>query len=139
MTPMLVAQMLAGFRRRRVGIVALEPAGDVDQIDLLAPEHAGKSLTLDAPFVFARPRGVDGGIKVVGFLLAESNDFVDRFKGAHLRPGRQAQSQNVRSPSGHENLVINAGLRAREGGIDTGFALDQMAVECVFYKRLAAG
>src|ERR1700731_3027479 len=104
--------MLARFRRRGVRVVAFEPAGDVEEIDLLAPEHAGDGLSLDPLFVIAGLRRMNGGVEVVGFLFSESDDLVNRFEGAHLRGGRETQPQDVRSSSGNENSVVNAGLCA---------------------------
>src|SRR5882762_8257124 len=135
---MLVAEMLAGFRRGRVGVVAFEPAGHVEEIDLLAPEHAGEGLALDAFFVFTGLRGVDGGVEVVGFLLAERDDLVDGLEGAHLRRGRETQAQDVRTMRGYQNFVIDAGLGAGERRVDTRFTLNEVAVEGVFDERLAA-
>jgi hypothetical protein len=45
----------------------------------------------------------------------------------------------VRTLRGDENLIVDASLGADERGIDASFAVNNVAMEGIFYKRFAAG
>ena len=77
MLPMPVADASARVGRRPVGIVAIEPAADVEDVALLVPEHARESLPLDEPFVVGCAGRVNRLVKLIGLLPPLRDDRVD--------------------------------------------------------------
>ncbi len=70
MQPMLVADIAASGGRRIGGIVAFEPLGDIEAVDLFAPEEACEGLSLDKALVRRGLWRVDRIVKFVGLGAA---------------------------------------------------------------------
>ena len=62
-----------------VGIVAVEPDVDVEQVALLAPDHPGECLALHVLLFRARARRLDRGVELIRFGAPLRKDRVDCF------------------------------------------------------------
>ena len=76
--PFGVAAVLARFRDRRAGGVAVEPLGHVQVEELLAPDHAGVGLPLHQPRVRVRDLMLQVPVEGIRFLAAQVHDLVER-------------------------------------------------------------
>ena len=68
--PLLIAALLARFRRPRSGGIALEPGANVEMIKLLGPEQAGERLPLNIPSVLRNILGSPHRVELVGFFAS---------------------------------------------------------------------
>ena len=65
MPPANVADPPARVGGRQPRVVAFQPVVDVEEIDLLGPEHAGEGLALDQLLVRRGRRRLNGGIELI--------------------------------------------------------------------------
>ncbi len=116
---MAVAAALARGGRRGGGVVAVEPALGVVEVNLFAPEHAGQGLALHAFFVFAGLRRMDGGVEGVGFLVSKGDDLVDVGDGIGESLAAKPQAEDDGLAGGHvDRAVVQASLGAALLGVD---------------------
>src|ERR1700722_20425330 len=76
-TPFAVAPMLTALGRRGLRRIAIQPLLDIEVIVLLAPQHAGESLTLNVPHLFVRDAFLQGSIERIGFGNASGKHGVE--------------------------------------------------------------
>src|SRR5277367_230858 len=76
-TPLAVAPMLTALGRRGLRRIAIQPLLDIEAIVLLAPQHAGEGLTLNAPHLFVKNTFLQGGIERIGFGNASGKHGVE--------------------------------------------------------------
>src|SRR6185312_8822905 len=134
--PVAVAAVPAGVRRLRKGRIAFEPFEHAEMIKLLRPQQARAGLFGDAHA--GRRVGVDL-VKLVGLCnpLLEDRVEVDR---AGFRGGSQAKAKFDSAAGGDLAPVVCGGFGAFARGIHrTGLAMDDEAVESVFYPRRSVG
>ena len=137
--PVNVADIFSRFGGRRTGIVAVQPFGNIEEINLFAPKQAGERLTLDAPFIFSSARRMNRCIKLVGFRPAHGNDFIDVRKRPGHRFVRQPQAQDDGAAGGHHfGGVMQAGFGAERFRVDTILPVDDVAMKRIFDKRTSA-
>ena len=131
--PVAIADILARAGRGRVGVVAVEPALDVEDVRLLRPEQAGECLPLDRPLVLGGLGRVDRGVERVGLRLALGDDGVDLLDRVLLRHERQAEPQGHRLAGRDLVDVLDGRLGPLVAGIHAGLAVDDVAVEGVLH------
>jgi hypothetical protein len=135
MFPAGIADVVPRFGRRLPRIVAGEPLLDVEEVDLLCPEHAGQRLALHQLFVGRRLRRMDGLIEIVGLFPPCNDRLLDAREGIVQRFVRQPEVPHVRSASGNRRAEMEPRLRAVAVWIHARLALDEVAVERVFDVR----
>src|SRR6267154_1741363 len=77
MLPMIVADFLPRAERRPIGIVAFQPAADVEDIRLLIPQESREGLPLNEPLVVGGVRRMDAVVEFVGFAATIGDDVVN--------------------------------------------------------------
>src|SRR5262245_55770527 len=112
MSPLAVASLPAGRRRRRLAGVAAQPRRHVVVEELLRPEQPSKCLPLDAPLVLGKGGGLDGGIERIGLCDAIRKRLLKRVEcGRWVEvAGREAQTQRRRSTGRNLDLVAGGRL-----------------------------
>ena len=136
--PAGVAPGLPRRRRRRLGRIAVEPAGDVVVIELLAPDHAGERLAHDRGLVVGRARRAERGVVLVGLARAvgeraiEARAEVER--GALILP-REPQPQLDGGARRDGEAIPARHLRAPALGVHRRRAADDVIVDAVLRVR----
>ena len=127
---------------RRPVLVAVEPAIHHVAVVLLAPQHAGKRLTLDVAHVVGKRERRDAMVEGVGFALAQVERGVE-FLRKRLRDNvrvAKAQPDHRGFPGRHLPQVVRRRLGAELGGIhDALFAMHEEVVEGVLHVRRRVG
>ncbi len=118
MHPFVVATVPAGRGRRRLHRIALDPPRHVIAEVLLAPDHAGKGLSLNAAGVDAGNAGLQVGVKFIGFADALGEHSVKVRERALDRAWRQAQLYGLRAARRNLEREPDGGLRAGLPRID---------------------
>ena len=72
--PLAIAAVLSPFWRWWTGRIAFEPLGDVEVVDLLAPDQAGKRLSLYPSFVLGQRSPCECCVELVRFRPAVIKD-----------------------------------------------------------------
>ena len=108
--PVLIANGFPRWGRWAVAVIALKPETDVKEINLLAPQHAGKSLPLDQPFIIIGTLRMDRGVELVGFAAPHLKDFFDVFERRFAMVSSKAKISNVRVSRRHHHPIDHAGL-----------------------------
>ena len=123
-------------RRGRGGVVPVEPLSDIEEINLLGPDHAGDRLALDRLLILGDVRLVDRGVKLVGLVLATRDVLVEALERLFDGSVGEAEAKHLRAAGGDLHAgVMQTGLGAKLGGVRRRFAVDDLAVEGVFDKR----
>src|SRR5262249_20267993 len=140
MRPAAVATVLATFGRRQLSRIALEPSPDVEVIELLAPEHAGEGLALDAPHVLVRDAFLHHGVEGIGLGNALFENVVEAAEGLRARLTRAQPHADGGRAAGRNGAHIK---RARFGAFACGVdrlvaAVNHMLVERVLKISLGA-
>src|SRR5258706_16156750 len=100
MQPLAVAAVTASGRWRRLRRVPVQPLGDIEIEELLAPDQAGKCLALDRPPIGALHALLQLLIELVGFAQPALNGGLEVRKGLVERALRQAQLDAAASEGG---------------------------------------
>src|ERR1700733_4406807 len=77
MPPLAIAPVPAALGRRWLRWIAIQPTLDIEVIVLLAPQHAGEGLTLNAPHVFVGDTFLQGGVEGIRLGNATSEHGVE--------------------------------------------------------------
>ena len=108
--------LLARFRRRRSGGIAVEPALDHVAVVLLAPQHAGERLALHVAHVVGNVERRDALVERVGLRLprARTSRRTARPNGCAQRARRRsgAGGRPTVSPGADRERVVRRGLGA---------------------------
>ena len=134
-----VADVLPRFRRRHARVVAVEPDVDVEEVDLLRPEHPGKRLALhDASRRRCALRRMDRRRRTRrprrGAARQICVDVVQRLRRAVSGVEPQAQTRRD-SPGRDRHSVVHARLRSDLRGIHRVLAVDDVAMKGVLHVR----
>ena len=137
--PVSIADVARVSRRRRERIVAIEPNVHVEEVELLAPQHAGERLALHELLVGARLRRMDGGVEFVGFRRRWSDDLLPhRLSGSVNGRRRQAQGQDDRTPPLEPwRRSADAAFVPMPAGLTACSRLTIVTMECIFGVRTA--
>src|SRR5579885_1352606 len=114
MRPLVVAPVKSFWRRWRLGWIACQPGFDILIIKLLAPQHAGKSLSLHVGRVSRKTGRNDSRIKLVGLLLALLENLLECFAKRQQRIWRavaQTQLDTARLTRFQGQVVMGRHLR----------------------------
>src|SRR4029077_7077292 len=84
MHPIMVPAVLTSFRGRGLGGVSLQPVLDHIAVELLVPEHTGKSLALDVPPFLAQA--------LCGHVVVEGISFCFSLLENAVKVGSQASA-----------------------------------------------
>src|SRR5213080_3895359 len=140
MRPAAVAAMVAAFRRRRLERVALEPAPHVEVVELLAPQHAGERLALDAPHVLIRNAFLQSAVEGISIAHALREDIVKAAEGSRARLAHaQSHADGGRRAGSNRAHIKRARLGAFACRIDrVAAAVNHIVVERVLEVSLGA-
>ncbi len=114
------------------GIVAVQPFVDVEQVDLLGPEHSGERLTLHRAFIRRRPRRVNRCIELIGFGSAAREDLLDVGQRIVEPVGRQPEAPHDGAVRRHAGLVVQTRLGPGLRWVHARLAVDDVPVKRVF-------
>ena len=89
---MAVADRAPRCRRRLRRIIAVEPARNIEQVDLLGPQEPRQRAALHEPLVGGGVSLGQPGVERVGLDLALGDDRVDRGERVRRRPVREPQA-----------------------------------------------
>ena len=92
--------------RRGLGRIALEPCRNVEIVELLRPQHAGKGRALDnAP---ARVGNIllERGIELVGFRQPVGENAIESNKGLAPRVGGPQAKPDARAGPGRKSQAV---------------------------------
>ena len=133
-----------GGRRRRHSRVAVEPAGHVVVVELLAPQHAGECLTHHHRFVGGGAGRGELGVELVGLGAPGRRDLFEigsqRDLGVRARPGgTQPQPQLHARARLDLHLVPRGALGAPQVGVHRRRARDDVIVDPVLGERGGRG
>ena len=136
-----VSREAGGSRQSRV---AVEPAGHVVVVELLAPQHAGECLTHHHRFVGGGARRGELGVELVGLGAPGRRDLFEigsqRGLGVRTRPGgTQPQPQLHARPRLDLHLVPRGALGAPQVGVHRRRARDDVIVDPVLGERGGRG
>ena len=132
MTPVVVATRFTLRWRRRSGGIAVKPFLNVVQEHLLAPDHAGKRLTLHFAGVRIRDLRLQFVVESVRFLTALVERIVERAKRFRQRFRRQPQAHANLPLRWNFETVVGCYLRARLLWIHrVAISVDHEVVKCI--------
>ena len=118
MEPLGVPDRPAGAARQGMRVVLLQPAVDVEVVELLRPEHAGEGLPVDAAFVLAERRRRNPIVELVGIGEAVLADLLEGLaERLALGPGGEPQPHDFAPAGRHVDDVVGRGLRAGLRGV----------------------
>src|SRR5262249_57162482 len=87
--PLVVARRRFPAGAQRAGAALLQPAVEVEVIELLAPEHSRQSLAYHQRAIGAQRGGDDAGVELVGLAPAGGEDLVEVRPQWLAPPGRR--------------------------------------------------
>ena len=138
MPPVGIAPGLPRRRRGRLGRIAVEPAGDVVVIELLAPDHAGERLAHDRGLVVGRASRAERGVVLVGLARAVGERAIEARaevgRGALILP-REPQPQLDGGTRRDGQAIPARHLRAPALGVHRRRAADDVIVDAVLRVR----
>ena len=116
--------------------VLAQPALEVEVVVLLAPQHAGQRLAVDATLILGeRPRR-DPLVELVGVGDAAREDLLEIAEGIRGPVGRQAQADRRAAARRHVEGIVGGRLGPGPGGIHRlGLLRDHPGVEGVLDVR----
>ena len=117
--PLMVAALATLRGRGRIARIAFEPIFDDVVIELLGPQHAGKTLSHDVLCIWREVLRNHCGVELVSFVLAEREGFVEAGKGVfalEIRIGK-AEADDGGLAGADRELVVSGGLGAGVFGI----------------------
>ena len=125
--PVAVADRAPRRRRRLRRVVAVEPARDVEEVALLAPQQPRQRAALHEPLVGGGLARGQPGVERVGLGLARGDDRVDGGERIRGRLVGEPQAQRDRAARRHHVLVVQRGLGAAAVGPDAVGSRSQIA------------
>src|SRR5262249_2010682 len=135
MRPTAVASVLAALGRRRFSRIAFDPLPHIEIVELLAPQHPGKSLPLDAPHILVVNVLLLSGVKGVCLGLPLRHHLVDAGPSFRSRLAR-AQPKTDRGAAVARN---GADIESpRFGALTRGIDRFNAAVDDVFVEGVLA-
>ena len=112
--------------------VLLQPPIDVEEVELLAPQHARDGLAVHPALIFSQRWRRDPLEELVGVGDPSLEDLLEAAEGLVYPGGRQPQADGLASAGGHVERVVRRRLGPGLGGIDRfAAARDDVLVERV--------
>ena len=135
-TPVPVSDRRAGSGGGS-GVVALQPSGHIEKVNLLRPEQTRKRLPLNQPLVFARFGWINRFVEFIRFGAALPNDtYRNRAHGFVRGFRRKPSCRTTEAPARNFVAIIEAGLRADARRVDGRYArCSRCAVKSILQKR----
>src|SRR5467141_2650660 len=141
MRPAAVAAVLTAFGGRRLERIAVEPSPHVEVVELLAPQHAGEGLALDAPHVLVGNAFLQDSVEGIRLGKALRENALKVAEGGRARLARaQPHADGGAAASRNGAQVNSAYLSAFARGVYRfAAAVNYVVVEGVLKKSLHAG
>ena len=105
-----------------IGVVLVEPVVAVEEVELLAPKHAGEGLAHHHGRVRAHRRRRDRLVKLIGFTQPAREDVVEFYSEGRVDPVRgtagDPQSNHLGLAGADIELIVRRDLAALLAGVD---------------------
>ena len=139
--PLGVPHAAPGAAQERVRLVLLQPAVEVEVVELLRPQHPRERLAVDAPLVLAERAGRDPLVELVRVEEPLPERLLERGpERPRRRALRQPELDDLATARRHLQDVARRGLRPRLAGVHgVPHSGDDVAMERVLHVRRRAG
>src|SRR5688572_9499482 len=87
-----------------------EPPLQIEVVELLAPQHAGQRLAMDAPLILVQRRGRDSLVELVRLVEALGERLVECLERSGHVPRGQAQADGLLAAARHLDVVVRDAL-----------------------------